>query len=536
MKKTHIIFMIGAISLMMASCGKDVEESRSVKSYDTFYITPPALTSDSKAYLEFTQQASRILYEDLDDIYINGVKFTLEKSGDMWVARRSDGSTENLVSDQFDICYADGEVSGYSASNHTYNVNMNSNYSTTSGIVLAGNTGSNEATLTPCFAVLVFKPETMSNYSGVKVGFSANGDPRNFTVSTVGNDGPYISDVSSYAPGITSNSQPAAGFLTMEKVNNDYFYIAVPIVGSSKSMKLYMEYTLAGGSTVKHVTKGFVTLEKGKVYMLPDETRNGYAFDSDGAGVGVFSVSSTQQVKFSAGNLQCIPHYSYRAWRFAEHQYDISNANGQISYNCQNWIDLFGYGTSGTQVGSTYYAFNPFATSGTFYSGNLAGTNADWGVANSSSITYGNALTHRLWRTLTSEEWTYLLGRSGKKGGAGIIYNGDDTINGLVLLPDNWSNPDGLSDFNASPDFESNTYFLEQWDKMEKAGAIFLPAAGSRTGTSVDGNIGTSGFYWTATNGKYVSISIYNSLVLSTQSPEDLSKGYSVRLVSNVLQ
>lgn len=534
MKKTHIIFMIGAISLLMVSCGKDVEESRSVKSYDTFYITPPALTSDSKAYVEFTELSSRILYEVSDKIYINGVQFTLEKSDDMWLARRSDGNNENLVSDQFDICYADGEVSGYSASNHTYNVNMNSNYSTTSGIVLAGNTGSNEATLTPCFAVLVFKPETMSNYSGVKVGFSANGDPRNFTVSTVGNDGPYISDVSSYAPGITSNSQPTMGFLTMEKVNNDYFYIAVPIVGSSKSMKLYMEYILAGGSTVKHVTKGFVTLEKGKVYMLPDETRNGYAFDSDGAGVGVFSVSSTQQVKFSAGNLQCIPNSLNRAWRFAEHQFDISDANGQISYNCDNWIDLFGYGTSGTQVGSTSYAFTPFATSGTFYSGNLAGTNADWGVANSSSITYGNALTHRLWRTLTSEEWTYLLSRSGKKGGATI--NNGATINGiqgLVLLPDIWSNPDGLSDFNASPNFSSNTYSLEQWDKMEKAGAIFLPAAGSRTGTSVDGNIGISGFYWTATNGKSVSINNYSSLVIQTQ---DLSKGYSVRLVSNVLQ
>ena len=42
--------------------------------------------------------------------------------------------------------------------------------------------------------------------------------------------------------------------------------------------------------------------------------------------------------------------------------------------------------------------------------------------------------------------------------------------------------------------FSDNTYTEEQWQKMEDAGAVFLPAAGYRTGD--DGSYGT---YWSST-------------------------------------
>ena len=62
---------------------------------------------------------------------------------------------------------------------------------------------------------------------------------------------------------------------------------------------------------------------------------------------GKFSVSSTKKVMFSKGNLQ------YQAnpgtWRFAENQYDVIGAdNGNIASDYTGWIDLFGWGTWGS--------------------------------------------------------------------------------------------------------------------------------------------------------------------------------------------
>lgn len=59
---------------------------------------------------------------------------------------------------------------------------------------------------------------------------------------------------------------------------------------------------------------------------------------------GKFSVSPTQQVYFSKGNLQY--QASTKTWRFAKHQWDfIGSSNKNISPDYEGWIDLFGWGT-----------------------------------------------------------------------------------------------------------------------------------------------------------------------------------------------
>ena len=64
----------------------------------------------------------------------------------------------------------------------------------------------------------------------------------------------------------------------------------------------------------------------------------------DGALPGLFSVSATQRVYFSQGNLQY--QASTDTWRFAEHQYDyVGSDNRSISSTYSGWIDLFGWGT-----------------------------------------------------------------------------------------------------------------------------------------------------------------------------------------------
>ena len=68
------------------------------------------------------------------------------------------------------------------------------------------------------------------------------------------------------------------------------------------------------------------------------------AMATEGALSGKFSISNSEKVCFSQGNLQY--QASTSTWRFAEHQYDIIGAaNANISDTYDGWIDLFGWGT-----------------------------------------------------------------------------------------------------------------------------------------------------------------------------------------------
>ena len=235
-----------------------------------------------------------------------------------------------------------------------------------------------------------------------------------------------------------------------------------------------------------------------------------------GAFMSAFSVSETKRVVFSQGNLQYQP--STGTWRFAEHQYDAvggTDKNGATGGNvyeggvkCGNqnannpsytgWIDLFCYGTSGWNgSGATLYNPTDYSeTVGNYFSGNLTGdnANADWGVYNAISNGGNKA---GMWRTLTGDEWNYLVLQ--RDNASDLISLGSITIDetpdgvtsieGIIILPDDWNLPDGCAFtatsltgtanvYSSSVGFFTNTYTLEDWNKMQKAGAVFLPASG----------------------------------------------------------
>ena len=229
-----------------------------------------------------------------------------------------------------------------------------------------------------------------------------------------------------------------------------------------------------------------------------------------------FSVSEDKQVFFSQGNLQY--QASTNTWRFAEKQWEYvgtqtpdyrnnyggnvaGSDNANISSNYSEWIDLFGWGTSGyntkypymTYTGSCYYGTSS-CNDGDYKSNDIAGTNYDWGVYNK-IINGGNQA--RQWRTLTKAEWYYVIntrtGASDKKGVA--IVNG---VTGMILLPDNWTLPNGISFVSGtSGDFAQNTYSISEWNMMEANGAVFLPAGGNRYERRVT-NVGEIGWYWSS--------------------------------------
>ena len=89
--------------------------------------------------------------------------------------------------------------------------------------------------------------------------------------------------------------------------------------------------------------------------------------------------------------------------------------------------------------------------------------------------------------------------------------------------------------------FADNIYSAEQWALMEKAGAVFLPAAGFRGGTWLS-TIGEGGSYWSSTcnanRQAYALLFIDGVVNASAECTYEKDRGYgrSVRLVKDVHQ
>lgn len=212
----------------------------------------------------------------------------------------------------------------------------------------------------------------------------------------------------------------------------------------------------------------------------------------DGTLPGLFSVDAIRQVQFSQGNLQY--RASINTWRFANLQYEVvdEDGNANVSPTYDGYIDWFGWGTSGYNHGA--YCYQPWSTDHDNNKYRAYGNSeynlydqtgkADWGY--NSIVNGGNQENY--WRTLSREEWDYLLFQRETASGirfARISINWE--IDGLLLLPDNWDESlFYLADPNGG-EFWSNPLNLEQYEYLESLGAVFLRAA-----------YYTNGGYWTS--------------------------------------
>jgi len=281
---------------------------------------------------------------------------------------------------------------------------------------------------------------------------------------------------------------------------------------------------------------------------------------------GKFTVNSEgKQVQFSKGNLYCIKGATDadNQWYFENNQYDyrtIKCDNGTRVLNgvydkgteANNW-GVFGQSTDGTGCNWGMYTG----------SSDITGNFVDWG--NNAISNGGN--TPDLWRTLTKDEWSYILftrtsGTVGTTSNARYakirIYVRDDVQNnnhfnrGLLLFPDSftWNATDmgtcptniniADSKFLGPDGTDGTTYTINQFEKMEEAGAIFLPAVGRRIGSSMNfyhPNQNLMVGYWSST-GKYYMISQYSSTNSDRRTAliesDYYRYGYSVRLVRDV--
>ena len=213
-------------------------------------------------------------------------------------------------------------------------------------------------------------------------------------------------------------------------------------------------------------------------------------------------------------------------------------------------VDLFLFASSGYRGSinsKLYYHYKPFAvcnaghwaSNGDYGNGShdINDTNYDWGYFNAISKNQDCTEFYEpgVWGLMKIGEWTYLLNdRPGAKQKRGFakIHN----TCGLIILPDNWSwtpsHPQEPfvpfetaigDDDPSSLTITWTPYRDEDWETMEAAGAVFLPAAGSinpnqysdesDNGHVVNWGVGNnpataSGYYWTSSA---VTVDNYNS-------------------------
>ena len=218
---------------------------------------------------------------------------------------------------------------------------------------------------------------------------------------------------------------------------------------------------------------------------------------------GLFSVSATKKVYFSKGNLQARYNGSW-TWSFADHQYDafgeagantFINGNGTVSDNGS--VDLFGWvGASSDFIGEAVFGISNSTTNTDYGTVNNEALKKDWGK---NAISNGGNDANYGWRTLTKDEWNYVLttraDADSKKGAATVIY-----MPGWILLPDDWTLPAGVSfTAGAASGYTTNSYTAGEWAAMESAGAVFLPVTGLRAGSSISRP--DEGYYWSTTCG-----------------------------------
>ena len=227
---------------------------------------------------------------------------------------------------------------------------------------------------------------------------------------------------------------------------------------------------------------------------------------------GKFTINTEgDTVVFARGNLQ----YNYEAndWYAAEKQYEVlGDLNLRFGDNTyQGSIDLFGWSCESSDFGKQWK----------YKDEDFNGDFVDWGTLFAGG--------EKEWSTLTESEWNFIMNR--KKGNNKLwtmIAIGPDSLNGLALIPDDWTAPAcasnlvyGFYDVDNKVNYKKNSFTFEQWAELEASGIVFIPLAGARAGyygnnwsgsavSDLDNPIGSGydwvdnanwmGYYWLSTS------------------------------------
>ena len=280
-------------------------------------------------------------------------------------------------------------------------------------------------------------------------------------------------------------------------------------------------------------TQAGVTFVNGQYYTVAAKLKQ------KGMLPGTFSVGVGKKVHFSQGNLK----YTNGTWSFHTNQYDYMGGTSHTVSDTGS-TDLFGWvGASSTVLidDPAKYGVSASQTNEDYGTSTSDILKADW--ANLAISNGGDTANSGWWHTLTGSsngaEWRYLFidrSTSTRSYAKATV----DNKCGVILFPDVYTHPTGLtapqSVNTKDAKYNTNTFDAADWSKMEAAGAVFLPAAGLRNGSSVS-DAGTIGLYWSSSFADskqgYASIMGFDSDKVSAETNRR-RRGLSVRLVCPV--
>ena len=293
---------------------------------------------------------------------------------------------------------------------------------------------------------------------------------------------------------------------------------------------------------------------------------------------------ATAGVRNGSNNYGYDPHHEmFQPYSIGGYNCDY---NGVSPWYSDNYLR---YGPSGTTTspyswgngivyewGDNNNTWNAGSASDPLSAWNTVRPYCEWGVHFDDDGYGSDTLTDGSWYTLSATEWAFLIGRaySGslsstfRKNAGGLVGMGSiidefsgKIVCGYIILPDDWERPVDCTfrpnGNNWKQDFSANMYTIGDndgyldgpWSSMQEAGAVFLPAAGSRYAeTPSDGEDPTEswrfseerleGYYWTSSGsggGAYPgrdALKVYLSAA-TYYFAEARSTGCCVRLVHN---
>ena len=254
---------------------------------------------------------------------------------------------------------------------------------------------------------------------------------------------------------------------------------------------------------------------------------------------GKFSMNGSKRVVFSSGNVQYIANgVDVPRWQFAPHQYDLLTNTAEQTYGEADVNrDRFGWGTGN-------------------FPNNVSVRNADYSEYVDWGKNFPNDEGYQ-WHAPKCIEWEYVMfTRNASK--LNDVYNAryararidtpeGDRINGLILFPDVYNHPGDVklptkesinyTTNNNGGNYTDNIYSVKEWEKMEAAGAVFLPTGGRRyvkDGKLGFYNVNEEGHYWSQCDlgdPEHACNIYFTNYRPYIYDKNDKYKGFSVRLV-----
>ncbi len=269
----------------------------------------------------------------------------------------------------------------------------------------------------------------------------------------------------------------------LNSTDGTVFHIAMPIGTHSGTSILF---TTSNNKYCIKKLKSDLVINQSEITPATIKVDNFKRYPSDGALSEPFTVAddgngNVKKVYFSKGNL----YWDGDSYEFEDNQYDYDVSGHHSSFYWSNSADL---------ARGSEWSLDPNGSI-TFF------TNADENTASPDFIANGET---GIWRTLSKDEWDYLISRENGIGKATI-----DGVNGMIIFYDGYS---GLT--------EGLTSVPE--------GCVFLPASGENVR------------YWSSTpylesyipGAECLHLEFRDGDVWPSMIPAGMAGGYYIRLVT----